>query len=265
MQPLQSSGAGVITTIDHQSTGRVLLSIATDNKLTLLTQQEVTAIDEALQAFTSLEYEYKCNSNVLSTLQKLPAELVEKLIVVIATHEGNALMTYYNKKYNHHVFMMGNTEKGLQVFDSQNPDGTSMQSTLWLDNVYKKQAIEHCLDYPVALKYLPQFRLVNGAIYTEYYDDACAFEMKNPEYAILDNGAMSGLPLWKASYSINLYEITQLFKGVITYGEAISHHQDRASPLKRLKDEHMAYLREVFVNAQSINPQSADFDINQQV
>ncbi|MBO9484734.1 hypothetical protein, partial [Salinisphaera sp. G21_0] len=85
--------------------------------------------------------------------------------------------------------------------------------------------------------------------YLENYEESCEFDTLNPDYAISENSSILKSQLWRKSFSLNLYEATKLFTGVDSYEDAILIHRDNESPLKRLEAQHIAYLREIFVNS----------------
>ena len=143
---------------------------------------------------------------------------------------------------------MGNTDDGLRLFDAQIPGSTSMNSSVWIDTVFEKGPIEFTLTNNYTLKSLPQFRFVDGLTYLENHEDSCHFDTLHPEFALSENSDILTSQLWRKSFSLNLYETTQLFKGIFSYEEAVANHRDNESPLHRLDHQHIAYLREFFVS-----------------
>lgn len=254
MQPVQTTSYNSMQRAKYESTditanNSVTNNSVTRNSLVFITNQETSMIDHAIVEFKKPNYQFKCNSNIFEILKKLPTELAEKLVVIIATHGGNGIITYFKKSYNHHVFIMGNTEDGLRIFDPQIPYSTSMKSITWINNVYEEVPIKHTLTNSCTLKSLPQFRFVDGLTYLDNYEDSSEFDTLHPDFAISENSIILKSQLWKKSFSLNLYEVTQLFKGICSYEDTVLNHRDNESPLKRLEAQHIAYLWEIFVNS----------------
>ncbi|MBO9495503.1 hypothetical protein J7438_15600 [Thalassotalea sp. G20_0] len=249
MQSLQTTSSSTMQCEKYESSEITAKHSPSKYSLDFLTNQETSRIDHAIVEFKKPKYLHECNSNILKTLQKLPDELTKKVVVVIATHGGNGIITYFKKSYNHHVFIMGKTEDGLRIFDPQIPHSTSIKSSQWVNEVYEEVPIKHTLTNSCTLRSLPQFRLVDGLTYLENYEESCEFDTLNPDYAISENSSILKSQLWRKSFSLNLYEVTKLFTGVDSYEDAVLNHRDNESPLKRLEAQHIAYLREIFVNS----------------
>ncbi len=212
-----------------------------------ITESDVSVIAEALLKYKGPEYIYTNDMNILNVLKDIPNELAKKLKVVIATHEGNELTTYFGTRCGYHMLLLGKTEKGLIIFDTQVEDGASIKPDDWIKCVYNNYCISFTLMNSYTIRNLPQFRFVNGLAYLYQYKESDAFEIQHPDFA-LRNPGVAGLksPLWEKSFSLNLYEVYQFFMGGISYEDVLSRHQDFASPIARLKQNEIAFLREVF-------------------
>ena len=217
-----------------------------DATIAFLSKLELSEIDAAVSRYKYPQHSMSCNSNVLEIINKLPQESINKLKVVIATHESNGIMTYYGKSYSHHVFILGKTEDGIMIFDPQIPNSTSMNLTSWAKCVYNKNAIDYALTNDYTLQSLPQFRILDGSKYILNHEESFSIETLNPESAIRRKGSTLDSPLWKNSFCVNLYELCVLSEGNISFEDTIKNHEDFQSPLTRLKHEHIGFLRQFF-------------------
>ena len=242
MQPLSPNSSN-FTSIPYDATNNVATEVSsTNNGLPLLTAYDIVEVDVVLLKFKASEYAFTCANNVLSTLEKLPTELAEKLTVIIATHECYEDFTYFKIKYAYHVFMIGRTEEGVKIFDAQIPNSTSVIATEWLKVVYEKEKMTNILTSDNDRQYLPQFKLIKGVDYLKDYQDIFSFDTLLPQFALDENSEIQYSPLWQHAVALNLFELTQLFEDKITYEEAVMHHQAGVSPLSRLGYEHIHYL-----------------------
>ena len=218
-------------------------------EIEFLTSSEVSQLDAIVSEYKGLEYKYRCSENILEILKKLPDTLSQKLKVIIATHEEYGLMTYFYEDYFYHVFLLAKTENGIIIFDPRMPNATNMKSNLWITSVYRKAAIKYALTDEYTIQYLPQFRILDRTTYIDQYKSATVLSTRCPEYTLRKNNqdALQS-PLWKNSFCINLYEICQFFTGHVSYEDTMENHKYLQSPLARLKSEHIAYLRQFFLD-----------------
>lgn len=217
-----------------------------DIVMTFLSKLEVSEIDAVVSRYKLPKYRRSCGPNVLEIINSLPKETTDKLKVVIATHEENGLMTFFNQNYSYHVFIMGKAENGIVIFDPQIPNSNSMNLALWTKSVFNKVSIHFACTNSFTLQHLPQFWILDGSIYIDQYKDALRFETLHPEYAMRKKKSTLDYPLWQQSLRVNLYEICQLSTGNTSYEDMAKNHKDCQSPLTRLKDEHIAFLRQFY-------------------
>ncbi|MBO9484669.1 hypothetical protein [Salinisphaera sp. G21_0] len=95
MQSLQTTSSSTMLCEKYESPEITAKNSLTKHSLDFLTKQEISRIDHAIVEFKKPKYLHECNSNILETLQKLPDELTKKVVVVIATHGGNGIITYF--------------------------------------------------------------------------------------------------------------------------------------------------------------------------
>lgn len=219
-----------------------------DDKLPCLTHKEVEQLDRVIRVYKRKEPNYLCHMNIGRILDSLPPEIVERLKVVIATHEGDGLVTYFNNRYSHHVFILANTEDGITVFDPDIPYSTRMDSYSWGRRVYSEELITSSLSTRRALKSLPQFRILDGSFYLKHLTSCStpAVAMASalqPEFGLNLGVSTRESPLREESFRVNLYEIIQLFAGDYSYESMTNSCGGWESPLGRLTEEDKEFLR----------------------
>ena len=93
MQPLHTNSSNSIQGATQESIDIPVENSLTNNSLGFLTNQDVSAIDDAIVEFKEAKHHYDCDKNIFQTLKKLTDETVNKLIVIIATNGGNGIST----------------------------------------------------------------------------------------------------------------------------------------------------------------------------
>lgn len=212
----------------------------------MLHQEELKSIQQVAESHVWKKG--YCAENVANILGLLPYSIVNKLKVVLSSHELEPLRYYGEEDYRFHVFLLGNTDNGLKIIDVASTRGINNDARNWLNDVFCKEELNRCFFNDRFLRWLPQFRFIEGNTYQLF----CEKEIRIDSSLLTPNLIVKhqdiscfNYQLWNDSFFLNMYETWQLFTGEKTYEDSVTAHLDGAtSPKDRLSHYAIRELRE---------------------